>query len=78
MNKMVNGKVVKMSSIEESVYIEQSGLRATEQAKTQYKIDRLSEYPPTGDQLDMMYWDKVNGTNEWQNLIQSIKAKYPK
>ena len=43
-----------------------------------YIEKRQSEYPPITDQLDMIYWDKVNGTNLWQELITEIKAKYPK
>tara|TARA_R100001086_G_scaffold235218_1_gene158025 strand:- start:256 stop:555 length:300 start_codon:yes stop_codon:yes gene_type:complete len=30
-------------------------------------------YPPIGEQLDMIYWDKVNGTNNWIETINSIK-----
>ncbi len=43
-----------------------------------YAEKRLAEYPSIGDQLDMIYWDKVNGTNLWQEKIAQIKAKYPK
>lgn len=43
-----------------------------------YAEKRLSEYPAISDQLDMIYWDKVNGTNLWQEKIAEIKAKYPK
>ena len=43
-----------------------------------YSEKRLAEYPTIGDQLDMIYWDKVNGTNLWQSKIAEIKAKYPK
>jgi len=43
-----------------------------------YSEKRLAEYPSVGDQLDMIYWDKVNGTNLWQSKIAEIKAKYPK
>lgn len=43
-----------------------------------YKEKRLAEYPDIGEQLDMIYWDKVNGTNLWQEKISEIKAKYPK
>lgn len=39
---------------------------------------RSREYPPIQEQLDMQYWDKVNGTNVWQKTIEAIKAKYPK
>lgn len=43
-----------------------------------YSEKRLEEYPSLSDQLDMLYWDKVNGTNVWQETITEIKAKYPK
>jgi hypothetical protein len=43
-----------------------------------YVEKRLAEYPSISDQLDMMYWDRVNGTNLWQETIAEIKAKYPK
>lgn len=43
-----------------------------------YAEKRQSEYPAITDQLDMIYWDKVNGTNLWQETITAIKEKYPK
>lgn len=39
---------------------------------------RLKEYPPIEEQLDMIYWDKINGTNNWVGTITAIKTKYPK
>ena len=39
---------------------------------------RAAEYPPMADQLDMQYWDAVNGTNIWKDTIAGIKEKYPK
>lgn len=44
----------------------------------QYQRDRQPEYPSIQDQLDMQYWDKVNGTNTWQEAIASVKANHPK
>jgi len=44
----------------------------------QYKIDRAKEYPSIQEQLDMQYWDSVNGTNAWQDKINEVKTKYPK
>ena len=44
----------------------------------QYQRDRAKEYPSIVDQLDMQYWDKVNGTNTWQDAINAVKNKYPK
>ena len=43
-----------------------------------YATLRQQEYPSREDQLDMMYWDKVNGTTTWEDAIQAIKDKYPK
>ena len=43
-----------------------------------YKEDRKLNYKPLAEQLDMQYWDKVNGTTTWQDHINEVKAKYPK
>jgi hypothetical protein len=42
----------------------------------QYQRDR--QYPSIGDQLDMQYWDQVNGTTTWQDAIAKVKADNPK
>jgi hypothetical protein len=39
---------------------------------------RAAEYPDMATQLDMQYWDNINGTTVWQSTIDAIKAKYPK
>ena len=33
---------------------------------------------PTAEQLDMQYWDKVNGTSTWQDAIAKVKSDNPK
>ena len=43
-----------------------------------YQRDRAKYYPTIANQLDMLYWDKINGTNNWQESIKRIKQKYPK
>ena len=43
-----------------------------------YATLRHQEYPSRDEQLDMMYWDKINGTTVWEDTIQAIKDKYPK
>lgn len=30
------------------------------------------------DQLDMLYWDKINNTDNWTQHITAIKNKFPK
>ncbi len=42
----------------------------------QYKIDRV--YPSMQDQLDMQYWDSVNGTTTWKDAIATVKTENPK
>lgn len=41
----------------------------------QYKIDRVSEYPPIKDQLDDIYHNGIDG---WKATIKAVKDKYPK
>ena len=47
-------------------------------AASKYKTDRAEEYPSIGDQLDMLYWDKKNGTTTWDDAVEAVKDKFPK
>ena len=49
-----------------------------EAAAVQYKEDRANAYPSIGDQLDMQYWDKKNGTTTWVDAIAKVKTDNPK
>jgi uncharacterized small protein (DUF1192 family) len=62
---------------EAELLAEVARLKAEYDAK-QYQRDRAKEYPTLQEQLDMQYWDSVNGTTVWQDTIEAIKAKYPK
>lgn len=42
----------------------------------QYQRDR--QYPSIAEQLDMQYWDSVNGTTVWADTIAAVKAANPK
>ena len=44
--------------------------------ETKYQRDRI--YPPIEEQLDMQYWDNVNGTSTWQDAIAKVKSDNPK
>ena len=44
----------------------------------QYAIDRSTAYPSIQDQLDMQYWDSVNGTTTWKDAIEAVKTENPK
>ena len=43
-----------------------------------YEEARRAQYGHIGDQLDMQYWDLVNGTSIWQDHIAAVKAAHPK
>ena len=42
----------------------------------QYQRDRV--YPSIQEQLDMQYWDKVNGTTTWKDAVAKVKLDNPK
>ena len=44
----------------------------------QYARDRAAAYPSVQEQLDMQYWDSVNGTTTWADAIAAVKAAHPK
>lgn len=44
----------------------------------QYARTRTEAYPSIEDQLDMQYWDSVNGTTTWADAIAAVKASHPK
>lgn len=44
----------------------------------QYKYDRQQAYASLAEQLDMQYWDRVNGTSTWKEHIDAVKAAHPK
>ena len=62
---------------EAEVLAEAARLRA-EWENAQYRRDRVKIYPRIQDQLDMLYWDKINGTDTWQQAIDAVKTQYPK
>ena len=44
----------------------------------QYKYDRQQAYKSLAEQLDMQYWDSVNGTDTWKQHIDAVKTAHPK
>ena len=62
---------------EAEVLAEAASLHA-EWTNNQYRRDRFQAYPRIQDQLDMIYWDQVNGTTTWQDAIDAVKQQYPK
>jgi hypothetical protein len=44
----------------------------------EYQRERATAYPSIQEQLDMQYWDKVNGTTNWEDAIAKVKSDIPK
>ena len=43
-----------------------------------YQELRATAYPSIQEQLDMQYWDSVNGTTTWKDAIAAVKTENPK
>ena len=43
-----------------------------------YKSKRRAAFPSLAEQLDMQYWDAVNGTTTWKDAIAKVKSDNPK
>ena len=46
--------------------------------KLTYAEKRAMAYKPLAEQLDMQYWDRVNGTDTWKQHIDAVKTAHPK
>jgi len=76
--KVVNG--VKKEYTEEDK-ISLAKIRAAEKFDLQengWLYARREQYLPIQDQLDMQYWDGVNGTTTWSDHIAQVKSDNPK
>ena len=51
--------------------------RTDEEKLAAYRDQRRLAYPSIGDQLDMIYWDQINGTRTWHDAVAAVKAQYP-
>lgn len=49
-----------------------------ERLLVQYIPERATAHLPIEQQLDMIYWDKVNGTSVWVDYVTKIKTSIPK
>jgi hypothetical protein len=47
-------------------------------AANAYQRQRATAYPSIQEQLDMQYWDGVNGTTIWADTVAQIKSENPK
>mgnify|MGYP006403150119 FL=1 len=76
--KQVDGVRRQMTAEEEAAKDADEAKNIAEDQANQYKINRKNQYPSWQDQLDMQYWDKINATSIWSDLITKIKSDNPK
>ena len=74
--KYVNGVLVDLTEAEETA-------RNAEVAQATIDIEnfKLTEgrvYPTWQEQMDMQYWDNVNGTTTWKDAVAKVKSDNPK
>ena len=59
-----------------------NGLKALQDAwdleNDSYKSKRRAAFPSLQEQLDLQYWDQVNGTTKWKEAIAKVKSDNPK
>jgi hypothetical protein len=78
LNKSVDGVISELTDEEYEQLI-------TDRAESRFDVQengwieaRLNAYGSINDQLDMMYWDSVNGTTTWKDHIAQVKSDNPK
>ncbi len=65
-------------TIDDSVVAAKKTELTNEYNAEQYKRNRAVLYPSWQEQMDLQYWDQVNGTTKWKDAIAKIKADNPK
>ena len=77
-NKSVNGVVSEYSDEEYAQAKIDLGNSKWDKQQFGYISDRQMAYGSIPDQLDMQYWDEVNGTTVWKDHIAKVKSDNPK
>jgi hypothetical protein len=66
-----DGKAWITSGVEKTVDADAIALKKVQLA-------RADAYPSLQEQMDMQYWDSVNGTTTWKDAIAKVKSDNPK
>lgn len=76
--KQVNSERLEFSDADYAQAIEDRKNSLLDEYNFGYIQARQESYGSVQDQLDMMYWDGVNGTTTWADHIAQVKADNPK
>ena len=78
MYKQVNNERMEFSDADYNQAKIDLGNSKWEEQQYGYIQARQEAYGSVPDQLDMMYWDQVNGTTTWKDYIAKVKSDNPK
>jgi len=78
MYKQVNNERLEFTDADYDQAIVDLANSKFDQQENGYKTARQEAYGSIADQLDMQYWDNVNGTTTWQDHVAQVKADNPK
>lgn len=76
--QMANGDLVEYTDSQYNQRIQDEKEVLLDEYNNGYKTARQEAYPTITDQLDMLYWDKVNDTTTWKDAIAQVKSDNPK
>ena len=76
----INGELVEPSDAEKQAIVDKwnSPEVDTSGDLRTYAEKRAEAYAPIAEQLDMQYWDSVNGSRTWLDHVEAVKEAYPK
>ena len=72
----INGELVELSDSEKQAIVDE--WNTPEVDNRTYAQNRAEAYAPIADQMDMQYWDSVNGSRTWIDHIEAVKEAHPK
>ena len=78
MYKQVNSQRLEFTDSDYAQAITDLANSKFDQQENGYKTARQEAYGSIQDQLDMQYWDSVNGTTTWADHIAQVKSDNPK
>ena len=78
MYKQINSERMEFNESDYAQAITDLANSKFDQQENGYKTARQEAYGSIQDQLDMQYWDGVNGTTTWADHIAQVKADNPK
>jgi|TARA_Y100000004_G_scaffold127622_1_gene143649 hypothetical protein len=78
LNKSVNGVVSEFTEDDYAQAKIDLGNSKWNEQQFGYIQARQEAYGSIADQLDMQYWDSVNGTTTWKDHVAQVKSDNPK